>query len=149
MNAKAIMLSVLTCLTLTFACQAKEPASKENHAIQHMTKNLFLSNVWNYETTPETWQYQGKRPCIIDFYADWCGPCRMLSPILEEIAQEYAGKLDVYKINVDQERDLSSAFGVTSIPMLLFCPMEGTPQVVKGFMKKEELKQAIKEVLKL
>ncbi len=143
MKLNRIIATAFVCLTLAFTGQAQESGS-----IQNMNKALFLSNVWNYETNSETWQFQGKRPCIIDFYADWCGPCRQLSPILAEIAQEYAGQIDIYKINVDQEKELATAFGVTSIPMLLFCPMEGSPQIARGFMNKAELIEAIQIILK-
>ena len=99
------------------------------------------------EKTPDKWEYLGSKPCIIDFYATWCGPCRKLAPILEEIAGEYAGKIDVYKIDVDKEPELAAAFGVQSIPTLLFCPMKNQPQIAAGFMDKATLQKAIKEVL--
>ena len=112
-----------------------------------MTKAEFLSKVANYEKTPDKWEYLGSKPCIIDFYATWCGPCRKLAPILEEIAGEYAGKIDVYKIDVDKEPELAAAFGVQSIPTLVFWPMKNQPQIAAGFMDKATLQKAIKEVL--
>ncbi len=145
MKARVIIATVLASLVMCLSCQAQE--SKKESSMPSITKEQFLSTIWNYEEHPENWDFKGKRPCIIDFYADWCGPCRKLSPILEEIAQEYNGKIDIYKVNVDNEGELASAFGITSIPTLLFCPMEGAPQIARGLMTKEELKQAIKEVL--
>ncbi len=141
----------LTCLFMAFSCQAKESkkdaASTQKVVIEHLNKAGFMSKVANYEKNPNQWVYLGDKPCIIDFYASWCGPCRKLAPILEEIAQEYADEIIVYKINVDQEKELAVSFGVQSIPSLLFCPMQGTPQMAAGFMDKEMLKEAIGKVL--
>lgn len=112
-----------------------------------LTKEMFLENVANYEANPNEWKYLGSAPCIIDFYADWCGPCKAVAPILEELAAEYGDKLIIYKVDTEVERDLSAAFGVRSIPTLLFCPMDGDPQVVQGALPKDSFKKAIKEVL--
>jgi thioredoxin len=98
----------------------------------------FLKLVMDYEKNPETWVYQGEMPCIVDFYADWCAPCRITSPILEELALEYAGKVNFYKVNVDKERELASVFGVQSIPTFLFCPMEGNPTISSGIANTPE-----------
>jgi len=92
----------------------------------------FLKLVMDYEKNPEAWVYKGEIPCIVDFYADWCAPCRITSPILEELAREYSGKVSFYKVNVDKERELASVFGVQSIPTFLFCPMEGNPTISSG-----------------
>lgn len=89
----------------------------------------------------------GERPAIIDFYATWCGPCKMLSPVLEELAAEYAGKIDIYKINVEEEEELAGVFGVRSVPTLLFVPMEGAPQMAQGALPKNVLQEAIRNVL--
>jgi len=98
----------------------------------HITKEDFVKLVMDYKNNPETWVYAGKKPCIVDFYADWCGPCRISSPILEELSKEYAGKINIYKVNIDQERELASLFNVQSIPAFLFCPMEGSPTISSG-----------------
>ena len=127
--------------------QAEKNKQEKKNNPRHLTKAEFLSKVANYEKTPDKWEYLGSKPCIIDFYATWCGPCRKLAPILEEIAGEYAGKIDVYKIDVDKEPELATAFGVQSIPTLLFCPMKNQPQIAAGFMDKATLQKAIKEVL--
>jgi thioredoxin len=98
----------------------------------HITKDDFVKLVMDYKTNPETWVFAGKKPCLVDFYADWCGPCKISSPILDELSREYAGKIDIYKVNIDQERELASLFNVQSIPTFLFCPMEGNPTISSG-----------------
>lgn len=113
----------------------------------HLTKAEFLERVANYESTPTEWKYLGDKPAIVDFYADWCGPCKSIAPILEELATEYADDLYIYKINTEEEPELSAAFGIRSIPTLLFVPMEGAPQMAMGAMPKASFKQAINEVL--
>lgn len=121
------------------------PPQKETTktTIVHLTKAEFLKKVADYEKEPEKWKYLGKQPAIVDFYADWCGPCRQIAPLLEQLAGEYKGKIVVYKINVDNEKELAAAFGISSIPTLLFIPMEGTPKVTLGAQPKEELKKTI------
>lgn len=113
----------------------------------HLTKEEFLKKVMNYEQNPTQWEYLGDKPCIIDFYADWCGPCKMIAPILEELAQEYDGQIYVYKIDTEKEQELAQAFGIRSIPTLLFVPMNEQPQLVKGALPKSEFKKAIDEIL--
>ena len=112
-----------------------------------LNKADFLNKVANYETSPSEWKFLGERPAIIDFYATWCGPCKMLSPVLEELAAEYAGKIDIYKINVEEEEELAGVFGVRSVPTLLFVPMEGAPQMAQGALPKNVLQEAIRNVL--
>ena len=116
-------------------------------ATTHLTKAEFSEKIANLDSAITEWHYLGSRPAIVDFYATWCGPCRKLAPILEEIATEYAGQIDVYKIDVDKEPQLAAIFGVQSIPTLLFCPMKDQPQIAAGLMDKETLQRAIKEVL--
>ena len=101
----------------------------------------------NYEKNPQEWIYLGDKPCLIDFYASWCGPCKRLAPILDELAQEYAGEIYIYKIDTEKERELAAVFGVRSIPTLLFCPMGENPQIAQGALPKEQLKEAIDKVL--
>ncbi len=113
----------------------------------HLTKEEFLNKVANYEANPNEWKYLGDKPAIIDFYADWCGPCKMIAPILEELAKEYDGKIYVYKVNTEQEQELAGAFGIRSIPSLLFVPMEGSPQMAMGALPKNSFKEAIDTVL--
>jgi len=113
----------------------------------HLTKAEFLSKVANFETDPTEWKYLGDKPCIIDFYATWCGPCKMVAPILEDLAKEYDGQIYVYKVDVDAEPAIAAAFGVQSIPTILFSPMTGTPQMSQGAMPKESFQKMITEVL--
>ncbi len=114
--------------------------------MEHLTKQAFLEKVFNFETNKE-WKFEGKLPCIIDFYADWCQPCKIVAPILEELAAEFDGKINIYKVNTEQEVELASAFGIRSIPSMLFCPAEGQPQMAVGALPKETLVQAINDVL--
>jgi len=113
----------------------------------HLTKSEFLAKVADYETSPNEWKYLGDRPAVIDFYASWCGPCKMIAPILEELAAEYGDSIYIYKINTEEEQELAAAFGIQSIPTLLFVPMEGAPQMAQGAMPKNALKEAIDKVL--
>lgn len=103
-----------------------------------ITKEKFLKEVWNYEESPEEWNFLGDKPVVIDFYADWCGPCRIASPILDEVAEEYAGKIDVYKIDTQKERELAGVFGIQSIPAFLYIPMEGKPVMMAGIGRSEQ-----------
>ncbi len=111
----------------------------------HLTKDEFKSKVFDYEKNRE-WKYEGELPCIIDFYADWCAPCRIVAPVLEEIAGEYAGKLNVYKVNTEQEQELAAIFGIRSIPSILFVPKEGQPQMAVGALPKQTIEKAIQDV---
>ena len=103
-----------------------------------MNKADFLRKVFDYEKSPTKWVYEGDKPCIIDFYADWCGPCKKVAPILRELASQYKGKIVVYKINVDQEQELAAVFGIRSIPTFLFVPKEGQPRLSMGALPREE-----------
>ncbi len=122
---------------------------KPTTRVVHITKADFLKKVYDFEKNPDEWKYLGSQPAIVDFYADWCGPCRQLSPVLDELAKEYSGKLTIYKVNVDNERGLATFFGIRSIPTLLFIPMKGKPQRSLGALSKTELKGLIKDVLKV
>lgn len=122
---------------------------KPTTRVVHITKADFLKKVYDFEKNPDEWKYLGSQPAIVDFYADWCGPCRQLSPVLDELAKEYSGKLTIYKVNVDNERGLATFFGIRSIPTLLFIPMKGKPQRSLGALSKTELKGIIQDVLKV
>jgi thioredoxin len=114
--------------------------------IEHLTKDTFMEKVFNFEKNQD-WKFEGELPCLIDFYADWCGPCKMVAPILEELSREYDGKINIYKIDTEAEQELSMAFGIRSIPSMLFVPKDGQPQMAVGALPKDSLKQAINEVL--
>lgn len=116
-------------------------------ATKHLTKADFLTLVANYETSSGEWRFLGAKPCVVDFYASWCGPCKTIAPILEELAAEYADRIDIYKVDTEQEEELSAAFGIRSIPSLLFCPQNGAPQMSQGAMGKADFKRAIDSVL--
>ncbi len=113
----------------------------------HLTKAEFLLKVYDFEKSPNNWVYSGDKPCIIDFYADWCRPCKMVAPIMAELAEKYKGQIIVYKINTDKEKELSQFFGIRSIPTVLFCPMTGKPQMTQGALPKEAFEKAVNEVL--
>lgn len=113
---------------------------------EHLTKADFLTKVFDFENNKE-WNYQGELPAIIDFYADWCQPCKMVAPILEELSEEYLDKIKVYKIDTEAEQELAAAFGIRSIPSLLFIPATGKPQMSQGALPKQALKEAIDNIL--
>ena len=113
---------------------------------EHLTKETFISKVFDFENNKE-WKYKGEIPCMIDFYADWCGPCKMVAPILEELAEEYSGRMNIFKVDTEAETELASIFGIRSIPSLLFVPKEGQPQMAMGALPKETLEKAFKDVL--
>ncbi len=141
MKKGLFLIVLMLCSTTLFS---QEPAKA---VVKHLTKAEFLEKVWNYEKNSKEWKYEGDKPCIIDFYTTWCGPCKRLSPILEELAKEYDGKIIVYKVNTEVERELASVFQVRSIPTLLFCPLKDNPQINVGALPKEQLVEAINKVL--
>ncbi|MBN1986663.1 MAG: thiol reductase thioredoxin [Prolixibacteraceae bacterium] len=111
-----------------------------------LTKEKFLTEVWDYQNSPQEWKFKGDKPALIDFYADWCGPCKIASPILEEISKEYAGKITVYKIDTEVERELASVFGISGIPAFLYIPKDGKPVMTSGIARsKEDTKQMFKD----
>ncbi|MCW3807196.1 thioredoxin [Plebeiibacterium marinum] len=116
--------------------------------LEHLTKETFKTKVFDFETNKD-WKFEGNKPCLIDFYADWCGPCKAIAPVLEELSKEYDGKIDIYKVDTEAERELSGMFGIQSIPSLLFIPSEGQPQMAQGALPKDTLKKAFKDVLKV
>ena len=141
---KTILLAMVILAT-AFTANAQD--KKEETKVKQLTYNEFTKKIWDFEKDPSTFVYKGKLPAVIDFYADWCGPCRRVAPIMEKLAEEYDGKLLVYKVNVDQEKELSAAFQVKSIPMVLFIPMEGQPMMQVGAMQEAEYKKVVEEHL--
>jgi thioredoxin len=114
--------------------------------LEHLTKETFQEKVFNYEKNKE-WKFEGELPCVIDFYADWCQPCKIVAPILEELSKEYDGKLNIFKVNTEKEQELSGAFGIRSIPSMLFVPKKGKPQMAQGALPKDALQKAFKDIL--
>lgn len=114
---------------------------------EHLTEQTFKQKVMDYDKNPQQWVFKGDKPAIVDFYADWCRPCRMIGPYLEELAVEYNGKINVYKVNTDEQHELAAVFGIESLPTVLFIPMEGKPSSQLGAMSKESYKKIIDEFL--
>lgn len=114
--------------------------------LEHLTKETFLTRIFNYESD-KAWNYTGEKPCVIDFYADWCGPCKIVSPILEELAEVFKDKLDIYKVNTEEETELASVFGIRNIPSILFIPLNGDPRIAVGAFPKEIFLKAFREIL--
>ena len=137
------LLIALVLLATAFSANAQEKNAESK--VKHLTYKEFLKNVWDIEKNTDAYVFKGKTPAIIDFYADWCGPCRMVAPIIEKLAQEYDGKLDIYKVNVDQERELAAAFQVRSIPTVLFLPVTGQPMIQAGALSEELYRKVIEE----
>lgn len=116
--------------------------------MEHLTLQTFKEKVFDFDNN-KSWRFQGERPAIIDFYANWCGPCRMVSPILEELSGEYQGKIDIFKVNTEEQPELAGMFGIRSIPSLLFIPLNEEPQMVSGALPKKAFEEAITSVLKV
>lgn len=144
-SIKVLVLTILAVMSLT-PSMAKGKNEKKMTTI-HLTKAEFLERVFNYESTSDELKYEGDKPALVDFYASWCGPCKAIAPVLEELAEEYAGEIYIYKVNTEDERELAQAFNIRSIPTLLFIPMEGKPSMAQGAMPKAELKRTIDELL--
>lgn len=150
---KYLNLLLLVLSLSMFECRADKGTDKnagtdstKTSGVVILTNDTFRKIIFNYEVNKE-WKYEGKKPAIIDFYADWCPPCRQLSPLVEEVAKEYAGKIDVYKVDTDKEKILAQNLGITNLPTLLFIPAEGKPQITMGALPKENLVKAINEIL--
>lgn len=138
---------------LLAACETQATNNDKNNKKENkmktieLTKADFLKKVMDYETNPNEWKYLGDKPAIIDFYASWCGPCKMVAPILEELAEEYDGQIYIYKVNTEEEQELAGLFGIRSIPSILFIPMGEQPQMATGAIPKSSFKEAIDKVL--
>ena len=141
---KTILIALVIIATaMTANAQEKKTESK----VKSLTYSEFLKKVWDFERDPSTWNYKGKLPAVIDFYADWCGPCRRVAPIMEQLAEDYEGKLLVYKVNVSEEKDLATVFQVNSIPMVLFIPVKGNPMKQVGALPEAGYRETIEEYL--
>lgn len=140
-------LIVLFALFSTSCAQSKQEEKKEDTSVIQMDKQMFLDKVFDYTTGATEWKYQGNKPAVIDFYATWCGPCRMVAPILKDLAKEYGDSIVVYKVDTDKEKELSMAMGIQSLPTIVFIPQTGQPQIIVGAADKATFKRAINEVL--
>ena len=146
MNLSKVLLFLVSCLFVSCNISSASDSKKKGEVVL-LTLEEFKKSIFDYEKNPEKWDYKGSLPAVIDFYADWCGPCRMLSPVFKELATEYAGEVIMYKVDVDKEKELAGLFGVSSIPMLFFIPVDGRPQVIRGALPKGELKKKIDSIL--
>lgn len=150
-NMKKIAIFSLIIIALA-ACGSKN-SNNENvkmakvTVVKQISAAEFRNLIMDYEQNPKTWIFKGERPCVVDFYADWCRPCKMIAPIMEELAQEYQGKIDFYKVNTDKEQELSGVFEIQSIPAILFCPKQGKPAMQAGAMQKADYQKIINEFL--
>ena len=142
---KKILASLIVLFTLVSTAGAQ--THKEESSVIQMNKQMFLEKVFDYTTGATEWKYQGNKPCVIDFYATWCGPCRMVAPILKDLAKEYGNKIVIYKVDTDKEKELSMAMGIRSLPTIVFIPQTGQPQLIVGAADKATFKRAIDEVL--
>jgi thioredoxin len=136
------IVAIFFAFNLTIIAQVVDQVKPE-----HLTVETFKQKIYNYEKSPDNWVFEGDLPCVVDFYADWCKPCKLIAPIMEELAVDYKGKINVYKVNTEQQRELSTLFGIRSIPSVLFIPMKGKPQMSTGALPKESFKQVIDEFL--
>ena len=134
-------------ITLTLGFTAIFSSLLHAQSVVELDKQQFLEKVWNYETNPNAWVYNGSLPCVIDFNAKWCGPCRKMEPILKDLAIKYDGKIIIYKVDVDKEKELASLFGISSIPAFLFCPTNGEPRGTMGAYPADEFEKIIRTVL--
>ncbi|MGL4853017.1 MAG: thioredoxin [Phocaeicola sp.] len=140
-----LLLMILVSSTSLFAQSASSKTT--TGTVIQMDKALFIEQIFDYTNEKATWKYKGKKPAIVDFYADWCGPCRKIAPILKELAKEYGEEIVIYKVDTEKQKELAGAMGIQSLPTILFIPMEDQPQVMVGAADKETFVRAIKEVL--
>ena len=138
---------LIAMAVMVFGLTVNAQEEKKESKVQHLTYKEFLKKVWDFEKSPNTFVYKGKLPAIVDFYADWCGPCRRVAPIMEKLAEESDGKLLIYKVNTQNEAGLASAFQIRSIPTVLFIPMEGQPMMQVGALPEEGYRQVIEQHL--
>ncbi|MGM0375436.1 MAG: thioredoxin [Bacteroidota bacterium] len=147
-NLFAILASMLMLLGSSATVTASGGSNEKESDVITLDKDAFINQVFDYENNSD-WNYKGDKPAIIDFYADWCGPCKKLSPLLEELQSDYDGKIQVYKVDTEKSKDLAAAFGIQSLPTIVFVPMDKEPQAVLGFVPKEKLTQMVSNILKV
>jgi thioredoxin len=140
-------IAMKTVLGVFFFTVAMIVSAQTDKKPELLTKESFKEKVWDFEKNPTEFVYKGDKPCLIDFYADWCGPCRRIAPFMEEFMTTYAGQIYVYKIHIDQQKELAAMFQARNIPMVLFVPMKSQPQKTVGAYPKENYQQMIDEIL--
>ena len=143
MDKRVIFITVLAIIISSCFAGGENPVK-----LEHLNMETFKQNIFDFEKNRE-WKYEGELPAIIDFYADWCAPCKMIAPIMIELSEEYKDKIVIYKIDTEDQRQLASMFGIRSIPSILFIPVEGKPQMLTGALPKETFKKAIEDILKV
>jgi len=143
-----IFLAIIITSLFFINCKSEKHESTDSKvsSVKHLTEVEFKKLIFNYDADKE-WKFEGTKPVIIDFYADWCAPCRQLSPLVEKIAEEYSGKIVVYKVDTDKEKMLAQGLGITGLPTLLFIPEEGMPRASMGVISREEMLKAINDIL--
>lgn len=145
---KRIFLLVVFCFTsILNVVYSQQPTESKKTKVEQLTYDDFIKYIWDFEKNPSTFVFKGDLPTIVDFYADWCGPCRRVAPIMEKLAQEYDGKIIVYKVNTDQQRKLAATFQIRSIPTVLFFPQEGKPHSLAGALTEAQYKEKIEQIL--
>ncbi len=151
---KTLVLPLLVIGFLTFSCSGPQTQAANDTKMQgqegvvmKLDKDGFMKEIFNYEANPTKWVYEGNLPAIVDFYADWCAPCRLVAPIMDELAKEYKGKIRIYKVDTDKQKELAAVFQIRSIPSMLFIPMDGQPQMSMGALPKERYKEVIETFL--
>lgn len=144
--AALIFFLICGCTSSTSTEENKNSTSFEKGKPIKLDKALFLENVWNYEEST-TWKHIGEKPAIIDFYADWCGPCKRIAPIIDEMAEKYQDDIVVYKINTDEQKELAAVFKIRSIPSIMFIPKNGQPQMTRGALPKQTIEKIVNELL--
>ena len=145
---KRLILTLAAAAIILSACGNRNPEGNKNSEMisatskstdsEKLTKAVFIQKIWDFTKSPNDWKYLGSQPAIVDFYADWCGPCKIASPILDEIGREYSGKILVYKIDTEKERELAQVFGITGIPAFLYIPANGKPVMMSGIGRSRE-----------
>jgi len=152
----AISFSLMSCENIQGNQAANQPVIENNNdgtetpedvTPEYLTYESFKEKVWDFEKNPQEWVYEGDVPCVIDFYADWCKPCKMVAPIMDDLAKTYDGKVKIYKIDTDKEKKLAGVFGIRSIPSVLFSPMKGRPKMQTGALQKADYIKIIEDEL--
>lgn len=153
MRKSLYVVLVIFAILPVLSCKSQSEKGKEDSKnvqsaevqIEHLTASTFREKVFDYQQ--KEYKFLGDKPCIIDFYASWCGPCKMLAPTMQSAANQYNGKITIYKVDVDAQQDLAAAFGISGIPTILFCPKNAKPQITSGLLSKTDLDKAINELL--